>query len=123
MPFNLTPFAITLNDCPPTLARWLPPTDCRLRPDQRAFEMAEYEKANTLKGEQEDLQRRTRARRATGELPPHEPRWFSAQMDGDTGERVWQPSRIGGKVEYWVERRRATESGTPWRGVDEIFVS
>ena len=32
-PFNLTPFAITLNDCPGSLAKWLPPTDCRLRQD------------------------------------------------------------------------------------------
>lgn len=40
-PFNLSPFAVTLNDVPVGLKELLPPTDCRLRPDQRAFENAD----------------------------------------------------------------------------------
>ena len=44
-PFNLTPFAITLNDIPEGLKGYLCPTDCRLRTDQRAFENAEYDLA------------------------------------------------------------------------------
>lgn len=63
-PFNLTPFAITLvgslrnikyrliltlvwlqNDIPKGLGEYLCPTDCRLRTDQRAFENAEYDRA------------------------------------------------------------------------------
>lgn len=44
-PFNLTPYALTLNDIPKGLEEYLAPTDCRLRTDQRAFENAEYDKA------------------------------------------------------------------------------
>lgn len=56
MPFNLTPFAVTLNDDKPEIRAWLPPTDCRLRPDQHAFEQGEYERANGLKNDLEEHQ-------------------------------------------------------------------
>lgn len=56
MPFNLTPYAITLNDDNPAIRAWLPPTDCRLRPDQHAFEQGEYERANGLKNDLEEHQ-------------------------------------------------------------------
>jgi oxysterol-binding protein 1 len=123
-PFNLTPFAITLNDCPrDTLQPYLCPTDSRLRPDQRAFEMGKYELANDLKNEQEERQRATRKAREDGKLPIHKPRWFVAETDGDTGERVWNPIRIGDKLEYWVEKERIwKENGGQWKGVDPIFV-
>ncbi|KAH9002232.1 Oxysterol-binding protein-domain-containing protein [Lactarius hatsudake] len=118
-PFNLTPFAISLNNLPEdTLRPHLPPTDCRLRPDQRAFELGRYEHANTLKSSQEDHQRATRKAREDGRLPPHRPRWFSAETDGDTGERVWAPLRIGEDVAYWVER----EKEEAWPDVDRIFI-
>jgi hypothetical protein len=124
-PFNLTPFAISLNNLPEdTLRPYLAPTDCRLRPDQRAFELGRYEHANELKGRQEDQQRATRKAREDGRLPPHNPRWFSAETDGDTGERVWTPLRIGEELAYWVERER-TYLGTgkeAWPDVDRIFI-
>ncbi|KAN0132580.1 Oxysterol-binding domain containing protein [Lactarius tabidus] len=124
-PFNLTPFAISLNNLPEdTLQPYLPPTDCRMRPDQRAFELGRYEHANVLKGSQEDQQRATRKAREEGRLPSHRPRWFSAETDGDTGERVWAPLRIGEEVAYWVERER-TYLGTgkeAWPDVDRIFI-
>ncbi|KAJ6480363.1 Oxysterol-binding protein-domain-containing protein [Mycena sanguinolenta] len=124
-PFNLTPFAITLNDCPSTLKPYLCPTDCRLRPDQRAFEMGKYEIANGLKNDQEEKQRATRKLREQGELPPHKPRWFTAETDGDTGERVWAPSRLDdGSMEYWAERERVWKMGgnQPWTDVAPIFI-
>ncbi|KIJ91140.1 hypothetical protein K443DRAFT_135559 [Laccaria amethystina LaAM-08-1] len=108
-PFNLTPFAITLNDCPKlTLKPYLCPTDCRLRPDQRA-------------------QRAMRRAREAGEVAPHRPRWFVAETDGDTGERVWAPLRVpegDGGLEYWRERERVWEGGggVTWRDVGSIFV-
>ncbi|KAJ7808897.1 hypothetical protein B0H14DRAFT_3881255 [Mycena olivaceomarginata] len=69
-PFNLTPFAITLNDCPKgTLKPYLCPTDCRLRPDQRAFEMGKYEIANGLKNEQEEKQRADAQAERAGRAP------------------------------------------------------
>ncbi|KAG1730935.1 Oxysterol-binding protein-domain-containing protein [Suillus paluster] len=124
-PFNLTPFAITLNDCPDTTLRsYLCPTDCRLRPDQRAFEMGKYEFANGLKMKQEERQRATRRAREEGRVPQHRPRWFRAETDGDTGERVWTPSRAGDRLEYWVEREKVWEmgGGQPWKDVDPIFI-
>jgi oxysterol-binding protein 1 len=124
-PFNLTPFAITLNDCPKdTLKPFICPTDCRLRPDQRAFEMGKYELANDLKNAQEEHQRATRKARDEGKLPPHKPRWFSAETDGDTGERVWAPSRVENVLEYWVEREKVwnARGKTGWTEVDPIFI-
>lgn len=145
-PFNLTPFAITLNDLPQDLADWVAPTDCRMRPDQRAFELAKYERANecvkrfllssrllsdhpiflfvfSLKQEQENKQRQIRKQRETGQLPPHSPRWFTSAIDEDTGERVWHPKRTSdGEIEYWAERVKAHESGGKWENVDDIFI-
>ncbi|KAG1737206.1 Oxysterol-binding protein-domain-containing protein [Suillus lakei] len=124
-PFNLTPFAITLNDCPDkTLRSYLCPTDSRLRPDQRAFEMGKYEYANRLKVKQEERQRATRRAREEGGAPSHQPRWFKAETDGDTGERVWAPSRAGDRLEYWVERERVWKmgGGQPWKDVEPIFI-
>ncbi|GAW00122.1 oxysterol-binding protein [Lentinula edodes] len=162
-PFNLTPFALTLNDLPtlPTtsteistrssevrsLRTYLPPTDSRLRPDQRAFEMGLWDLANVLKGQQEEKQRATRRRKEKeneGATHRHQPRWFVAETDGDTGERVWMPLRVVTEednkkraLEYWVERERVwkemqevasekeeekKEGKAKWRGVEDIFV-
>ena len=127
-PFNLTPYAITLNDCPEdTLKPYLCPTDCRLRPDQRAFELGRYERANDLKNKQEELQRATRKAREEGKVPPHRPRWFTAETEPDTGERVWTPSRVDSRLEYWIEREKVWKAKTSgqdakWNGVDRIFI-
>jgi len=130
-PFNLTPYAITLNDCPAALEMLLPPTDCRLRPDQRAFELGKYEGANGFKSDQEEFQRATRKKRELGEIPPHRPRWFEAVTEIDTGERYWTPLRVQvgeeEKVEYWLEREKvwkATSEGkeAEWKDVDRIFI-
>ncbi|KAI0820585.1 Oxysterol-binding protein-domain-containing protein [Trametes gibbosa] len=127
-PFNLTPFAITLNDCPEdSLKPFLCPTDCRLRPDQRAFELGKYERANDLKNKQEEYQRATRRAREEGRAPPHKPRWFAATTDPDTRERVWMPAMIDDQLEYWLEREKVTKakqtgSDERWKGVDRIFI-
>lgn len=138
-PFNLTPFAITLNDCSrDELRPFLCPTDCRLRPDQRAFEIGKYDLANDLKLRQEDKQRSTRKERETGARDEHRPRWFEARTDGDTGERVWMPKRVRvevcvdgenemrdeDEIEYWAERERVWKQGgnQKWLGVEDIFI-
>lgn len=58
--YNLTPFAISLNELTPGLQDKLPPTDSRLRPDQRHLENGEYELANAEKLRLEQLQRQVR---------------------------------------------------------------
>ena len=55
--YNLSPFAISLNEILPGLLEKLPPTDSRLRPDQRHLENGEYELANAEKLRLEQLQR------------------------------------------------------------------
>ena len=128
-PFNLTPFAITLNDCPEnTLQPFICPTDCRLRPDQRAFELGKYERANELKLKQEEKQRATRKAREERRIPQHRPRWFMAETEPDTRERYWAPSKVGEELEYWLERERIWKARTDgdfdatWKHVDDIFV-
>ncbi|KAI0653811.1 Oxysterol-binding protein-domain-containing protein [Cubamyces menziesii] len=127
-PFNLTPFAITLNDCPEdTLKPFLCPTDCRLRPDQRAFELGKYERANELKNKQEEFQRATRKAREEGRKPPHKPRWFSATTEPDTRERFWQPVTVDDQLEYWIEREKVTQAKQTgkdehWKEVEPIFI-
>ncbi|KAK9450282.1 Oxysterol-binding protein-domain-containing protein [Limtongia smithiae] len=117
-PFNLTPFAISLNAKPAKLEKWLPPTDTRLRPDQRAMEDGAYDFAATEKNRLEEKQR---ARRKERELEGsvHEPRWFKKAKHPVTGEEYWLYNG-----EYWLTRERLGGAGTEkseWPRVEDIF--
>jgi oxysterol-binding protein 1 len=101
-----------------------------MRPDQRAFEQGRYERANVLKIALEEKQRATRRERETGALPPHSPRWFSSEIDADTGERVWAPKRVDdGGLAYWAERAKVFQAGGrdkpggAWSDVVPIFLT
>ncbi|XP_034888126.1 oxysterol-binding protein-related protein 2A isoform X5 [Populus alba] len=100
--YNLTTFAITLNELTPGLQikERLPPTDSRLRPDQRHLENGEYEKANAEK------QRLERRQRMSRKLQEHgwKPRWF--QKEGENGS-----FRYGGG--YWEAREQGNWDGCP----------
>jgi hypothetical protein len=110
IPFNLTPFVVTLNDINPTLQPWLPPTDTRLRPDQRAMEDGQYDFAATEKNRVEEKQRaRRREREEKGE--EFVPCWFEKDVCPVTGESFW---KFNGR--YWGARERRE-----WKGVEEIF--
>lgn len=114
IPFNLTPFVVTLNDINEQLEPWLPPTDTRLRPDQRAMEDGEYDFAATEKNRVEEKQRaKRREREQKGE--EFEPNWFHKSNCPITGEDFWQ---FNGK--YWKEREKAG-TGEAWKMVEEIF--
>ncbi|KAL2312740.1 Sterol binding ankyrin repeat protein [Schizosaccharomyces pombe] len=120
-PFNLTPFAISLNALTPQLKPWLPPTDTRLRPDQRAMENGQYDLAASEKNRLEEKQRKKRRMREQGEMPPWSPRWFSAAKHPVTGEDYWQFNN-----EYWKIREEAGEAHLAgkefeWPNVDDIF--
>ncbi|KAJ4912898.1 Oxysterol-binding protein-related protein 2A [Raphanus sativus] len=78
--YNLTSFAITLNELTPGLKEMLPPTDSRLRPDQRHLENGEYEKANLEKQRLERRQRMSRQLQESG----WRPRWFEQQGENET---------------------------------------
>ncbi|KAI9690344.1 MAG: hypothetical protein M1822_009306 [Bathelium mastoideum] len=114
IPFNLTPFVVTLNALPARLQPWLAPTDTRLRPDQRAMEEGAYDRAATEKHRVEEKQRAARrTREAAGE--EFVPRWFRREVCAETGETYW---RFNG--EYWKVREAVTEQGR-WAGCEDIF--
>ncbi|XP_047332313.1 oxysterol-binding protein-related protein 1C-like [Impatiens glandulifera] len=101
--YNLTSFAIGVNELTPGLKEKLPPTDSRLRPDQRCLENGEYTMANTEKLRLEQRQRQARKMQETG----WKPSWFSKEKGSNTY------CYNGG---YWEAR----ESGN-WEGCPDIF--
>jgi len=115
IPFNLTPFVVTLNALPDSLRSCIAPTDTRLRPDQRAMEEGEYDFAATEKNRVEEKQRAKRRRReANGE--EFVPRWFAKAKCPTTGEQYWQFNH-----EYWEMRARVAEGNAKWEGLEDIF--
>lgn len=108
IPFNITPFVVTLNDLPERLKPYIAPTDSRFRPDQRAMEEGEYDFAATEKNRVEEKQRaRRREREAKGE--EFMPRWFSKAKHPITGEEYWDFNR-----EYWKVREEVVEGKKTW---------
>lgn len=117
IPFNLTPFGVTLNALPDALRPVIAPTDTRLRPDQRAMEDGEYDFAATEKNRVEEKQRKKRREReANGEdFVPH---WFEKGLCETTGEEYWVF-----KKEYWKVRDEVAKGETKWldQGLEDIF--
>nr|PNR27945.1 hypothetical protein PHYPA_028537 [Physcomitrium patens] len=101
--YGLTAFSMTLNDITPGLRDKLPPTDSRLRPDQKHLEHGEFDAANSEKLRLEQKQRRARILQEKG----WQPRWFRKEKGKDTYEY------IGG---YWEAREQGR-----WDGCPEIF--
>ncbi|KAG2576796.1 hypothetical protein PVAP13_6NG071300 [Panicum virgatum] len=101
--YNLSSFAITLNELTPGLQEKLPPTDSRLRPDQHHLENGEYEKANAEKLRLERRQRMSTKLQDNG----WKPRWF--EQDTDDGTYRYK----GG---YWETREKGH-----WDGCLDIF--
>lgn len=114
IPFNLTPFVMTLNALPERLQPMLPQTDTRLRPDQRAMEEGEYDRAASEKTRVEEKQRaKRRERERSGE--EWKPRWFKKAKDKTTGEEYWHHDG-----EYW-QNRDAVANGGSWKNTDDIY--
>ncbi|CAH8382903.1 unnamed protein product [Eruca vesicaria subsp. sativa] len=100
--YNLSPFAISLNEITPGMMDKLPPTDSRLRPDQRHLENGEYEAANAEKLRLEQLQRQARRLQEKG----WKPRWFEKDEEGNY-------RYVGG---YWEAREKKD-----WDKITDIF--
>ncbi|KAH7135394.1 Oxysterol-binding protein-domain-containing protein [Dendryphion nanum] len=115
--WGFTSFAAALNQITPIEDKHLPPTDSRLRPDQRAYEDGEIDRAEALKAR---LEERQRARRRVMEEHGEDwvPRWFvKADLEESRalgGEEVWRLR--SGKEGYWECR----EEGK-WEGVMDVF--
>ncbi|KAJ6938109.1 oxysterol-binding protein-related protein 1C-like [Populus alba x Populus x berolinensis] len=101
--YNLTRFAITLNELTPGLEEKLPPTDSRLRPDQRYLENGEFDMANSEKIRLEQRQRQARKMQERG----WQPRWFAKDKGSDAYRYV------GG---YWEARDKGD-----WDSCPDIF--
>ncbi|RKU44401.1 hypothetical protein DL546_005637 [Coniochaeta pulveracea] len=113
--YGMTTFAASLNEITPLEKGKLPPTDSRLRPDQRLAEEGNLDEAEEWKVKLEEAQRRRR-RDMEERGEEWKPRWFVKLQDGGQGggEEVWRLR--GGKEGYWEERSKGT-----WNGVEEIF--
>lgn len=98
VPFNLTQFAITLNEINDNLKPWLPPTDTRLRPDQRAMEDGRYDEASEEKHRVEEKQRAAKKRREANR-EAYKPNWFVKLTHPVTKDHYWQF-----KGDYWAKR-------------------
>lgn len=115
--YGFTTFAASLNQITSIEQSHLPPTDSRLRPDQRAAEEGDLDRAEALKAR---LEERQRARRRVMEEHGEEwvPRWFAKvgpeEASALGGEEVWRLK--GGKEGYWEERERGA-----WEGVTDVF--
>jgi hypothetical protein len=93
----------------------LPPTDSRLRPDQRLLEQGRYAEADAEKQRLEHKQRVARKRAAEAGGPPP-PRWFRAAQPPrhapDAAAGAWY-EYCGG---YWEASRERD-----WQGARRIF--
>ncbi|KAF2690111.1 hypothetical protein K458DRAFT_98836 [Lentithecium fluviatile CBS 122367] len=115
--YGFTTFAASLNQITQIEENKIPPTDSRLRPDQRAAEDQDMDRAEALKAR---LEERQRARRRVMEEHGEEwyPRWFDKVGPEHAGalgdEEVWRlrPGNEG----YWGCRERRD-----WTGVTEVF--
>ncbi|KAI9833631.1 MAG: hypothetical protein M1819_003584 [Sarea resinae] len=117
--YGFTAFTATLNEITPLERGVLPPSDSRLRPDQRAAEQGHLDRAEELKHRLEEAQRvRRRQMEDSGET--WSPRWFVRKEVGGAGgggEEVWQLREGGG---YWdVREKAAAAAATPGSGRDK----
>ncbi|KAK9732415.1 Oxysterol-binding protein [Popillia japonica] len=94
--YGFTRYAIELNELGPD-GHMLPPTDTRLRPDQRALENGDLNLAESLKLQMEAAQRDRRKKREEAKIA-YDPLWFSHKTDEK--EDLWE---YNGK--YWEVRK------------------
>lgn len=99
--YGMTAFAATLNEVTTIEEGKLPPTDSRLRPDQKALEQGDHDQAEQLKNLLEEAQR-ARRRDMESRDESWKPKWFVKVENGD--EVAWKLK--GGKDSYWDERSK-----------------
>ncbi|CAN8000553.1 unnamed protein product, partial [Ixodes pacificus] len=73
--YGFTRFAIELNELDQQMAKLLPPTDSRFRPDQRLLEEGNISAAENVKSQLEQFQRERRKQREESGLD-YQPMWF-----------------------------------------------
>ena len=110
--YGFTYFAMSLNELSEDCKDLIPPTDSRLRPDQRAFEEGNVDKAEQLKQKLEEAQR-SRRKKLESESKSHTPKWFHKSDDA--------PDWVYGGPEgadYFKMRKKAAEEKDAWKEAD-----
>ncbi|XP_004349793.2 hypothetical protein CAOG_01273 [Capsaspora owczarzaki ATCC 30864] len=105
--YNMTTYAMALNEVDSELAKSVAPTDSRLRPDQRALENGLVDLASSEKNRLEEKQRLTRKVRAR-QNQEHVPMWFTEREDAYNGMNGWLYR--GG---YWEAREKGQFDACP----------
>lgn len=111
--YGLTTFAVALNEITPIEKGKIPVTDSRLRPDQRALEDGDLDRAEELKVQVEEGQRKRR-KQMEERKEEWKPRWFTRVEGTDDGsgyeDVIWKLK--SGKDGYWEERAKGEWTGT-----------
>ncbi|KAM9786200.1 oxysterol-binding protein-related protein 2-like [Neosynchiropus ocellatus] len=86
--YNFTNFTMSLNELDPRMEAILAPTDCRFRPDIRAMENGNMDKASEEKERLEEKQRAARKERNRND-EEWCTRWFQMGTNPSTGSQDW----------------------------------
>ncbi|XP_056285291.1 oxysterol-binding protein-related protein 7 isoform X2 [Pseudoliparis swirei] len=109
--YGFSTFAMELNELTPDLKPLLPPSDSRLRPDQRMLEDGEVDEADRKKDDIEEFQREGR-KQLSKRGEEHVPRFFKKAKDS-CGRDVWLANHT-----YWKLRENPgfahTKNITVW---------
>ncbi|GFE53169.1 oxysterol-binding, putative [Babesia ovis] len=98
-------------DYDPQKGAHMPPTDSRFRPDLRAYEEGDMDRAVKEKHRLEEMQREAAKKRIDGEAS-YKPRWFSKHLDPETNAPSWHFTG-----DYWQKKAE----GTIAEGIPDIF--
>eukprot|EP00198_Chlamydomonas_reinhardtii_P008803 XP_001698140.1 predicted protein [Chlamydomonas reinhardtii] len=116
--YCMTRFALGMNDPADPIMPFLPPTDCRFRPDIRALELGEWNRATSEKLRLEEKQRSARKERKEAGIEYH-PRWFKQVMFGtkEATQLATQPGAVWAWTgEYWEAREKKA-----WGELPDIY--
>lgn len=97
--YYLTDFSSNLNYLTEELKKVIPPTDSRLRPDQRALEQHEFDFAAKEKHRLEEKQRKKRKENEKNKNYKHNPMYFTETYDDLSGELIYEYNN-----KYWEDR-------------------
>ena len=105
--YHFTSYTLQLNHFPPGLKKWLPHTDSRFRPDQRALELGQLKVAAAEKHRLEEKQRAARKKREKAKLK-WKPFYFEEKVDEESKLKYYE---FNGK--YWEDREKHEWSHLP----------
>jgi hypothetical protein len=86
--YGMTHYTLQMNYLPNTLRPYLPPTDCRLRPDQTALENGDFKLAAILKDKLEEKQR-AMCRYNEKHKIPHKPVYFDEWKNPEDPDHIY----------------------------------